>query len=87
MRLSLNKTQYRAVNDLRGLPDGAHMLVMCSEITATGGVLEGPDEAFRELVAFIGEDLAEGMLSATATRALWALCVKIDPHSAEWLGE
>ena len=86
MRVPLTKAQYRAVNDLRGLPDRAHMLVMCSSATPTGGVLEGSDAAFDELVSFIGEEMAEGMLSAAATRALWSLCVKIDPECADWLG-
>ena len=49
MRVDCNKAQYNAVNDLRGLPAAAHMLVMCSSITATGGVLDGDEEAFEEI--------------------------------------
>jgi len=86
MRVTLNKTQYRAVNDLRGLPHDAHMLIMCSRHTATGGVLEGSEQAFEELVSFVSEELAEGKLSATAARALLSLCIKIDPECADWLG-
>ncbi|MEQ1505862.1 MAG: hypothetical protein ABMB14_26745 [Myxococcota bacterium] len=86
MKVSLTKAEYRAVNALRGLPEGAHMLIMCSSATETGGVLEGSEGAFEELVSFIGEAMADGMLSATAIRALWALCVKIDPDCADWLG-
>lgn len=62
------------------------MLIMCSLMTDTGGELEGSDEAFAELVSFIGEEMAEGRLSATAFRALRAMCVKIDPECADWLG-
>ena len=86
MKVTLSKTQYWAVNDLRGLPHDAHMLLMCSHPTATGGPLEGPDQAFEELVSFIDEKMAVGMLSATATRALLSLCIKIDPECADWLG-
>lgn len=86
MRVSVTTAQYRALNDLRGLPDAAHMPIMCSLPTETGGQLDGSDEAFEELVSFIGPEMSEGLLSATASRALRSLCVKIDPRCAEWLG-
>lgn len=86
MKVTLNKAEYRAVNALRGLPDRAHMLIMCSTFTETGGVLQGSEEAFEELVSFISEEMAEGMLSAAASRTLRAMCVKIDPDCADWLG-
>ncbi len=86
MKVSLNKAQFRAVNDLRGLPEGAHLMVMTSRFTPTGGVLEGAPEDFEELIAFVGEELAEGTLNASAARALRAMCVAIDPSSADWLG-
>lgn len=86
MKVELNPSQYRALNELRGLPDDAHMLVMRAKYTPTGGFLEGRQEAFDELVDFVGEELADGMLSASAARALEALCIKIDPECADWLG-
>jgi len=58
------------------------MLLMTSGVDS----LEGSQEAFDELVEFIGEELAEGMLSATNARALHALCLRIDPSCADWLG-
>ncbi|GEM_PF-6216416 len=42
MKVELDKAQDKALNALRGLPQGAHMLVMCSRITASGCILEGP---------------------------------------------
>ena len=87
MRVTLNKSQYDALNRLRGLPPGAHMLIMCSELTSDGGVLEGSPEDFAELVDFIGEELSEGMLSARAGKALAALCQKLDPDCLDWLGQ
>ena len=86
MKITLNKSQYRAVNDLRGLPHDAHMLVMCSRMTDKGGILDGSDEAFEELVSFIGEEMADGTLSSTAAGTLRAVCLKIDPGCADWLG-
>ena len=60
-----------------GLPPGAHMLVMCSSSTDSGGVLDGNSSDFDELVSHINEELADG-LSASASRTLAAVCVKID---------
>jgi hypothetical protein len=86
MKVAVNKGEYRALNALRGLPEGAHMLVMCSSFTETGGLLEGSEEDFEELVSFIGGEMADGTLSLTAARALRSMCLKIDPGCAEWLG-
>lgn len=86
MRVTLNKTQYRAVNALRGLPQGAHLMVMCSRSTDTGGILEGDRDAMDELVSHISEELADGMVSAATGRALASAAIAIDPKSADWLG-
>lgn len=86
MQVTLTQTEYRALNALRGLPQGAHMLVMCSLPTATGATLEGSDDDFSEILSFIGEQMADGMLSETAERALRSMCLKIDPDCADWLG-
>ena len=86
MKISITRTQCRALNDLRGLPERAHMLVTCSAPTEKGAVLEGDEDAFGELVAHIGDDLGEGMLTGSAAKALVALCLKIDPRCGDWLG-
>jgi hypothetical protein len=86
MKVSLTKAEYRAVNALRGLPEQAHMLIMCSAPTETGGVLQGSEEAFEKLVSFIGEEMVDGTLSAAASRTLRSMCAKIDPDCADWLG-
>ena len=86
MQVTLTKAEARAVNSLRGLPQGAHMLVMCSRSTETGAILDGSATAFEELVGHIGESMADGMLSMAAARTLGTLCVKIDPACADWLG-
>lgn len=87
MKISITGKQWHALNDLRGLPEAAHMLVMCSMPTENGAVLEGDKDAFDELVAHISEDLAEGMLTGGTAKALVALCLKIDPRAGDWLGQ
>ena len=84
MRVAVNKAEYRALNGLRGLPAGAHTLVMCALPTPTGGVLDGSETDFAELVSFIGGEIADGTLPAS--RALLSLCLKIDPECGDWLG-
>ena len=86
MKVALTKGEYQAVNALRGLPEGAHMLIMCSSPTATGGLLEGSKDDFEELVSFIGEEMVDGSLPASAQRVLYAACLKIDPGCAARLG-
>jgi hypothetical protein len=86
MKVFITKTQCFALNDLRGLPERAHMLVMCSIPSEEGAVLEGPDEAFAELIEHINEDLCEGSLAKPVAAALTSLCLKVDPRCAEWLG-
>lgn len=87
MKVSITRAQWHALNDLRGLPQGAHMLVMTSAPTETGATLEASKDAFDELVAHISEDLGEGMLEGSAAKALTAMCLKIDPRCRDWLGQ
>jgi len=81
MKVSITQTQYFALNDLRGLRERAHMLLMCSILSERGAVLEGPKEAFRELTEHINEDLCEAMLTGGKATALSALCLKIRASS------
>lgn len=86
MNLPINKSQWHALNELRGLPETAHLLVMSARSTDSGAVLDGSQSAFGELVEHIGSELEEGMFSGPIAGALHALCVKIDPECADWLG-
>ena len=86
MKVTLDKAQFRAVNALRGLPEGAHMMVMTSRPIEAGGILEGAREDFDELVSHISEELADAMVSAASGRALASVAIAIDPDSVDWLG-
>lgn len=86
MKVAITKREVNALNKLRGLPADAHMLLMCAHSTASGATLEGTEEAFAELIDFIGEEMADGMVSSAAGGVLYSLCVKIDPDCADWLG-
>lgn len=87
MTLTLTKAQYSAVCDLRGLPQGAHFLIMTSTIApGGGGVLEGSEEDFEALLSHINEDISEGLVKARALRSLVSVCEMINPDSINWLG-
>jgi hypothetical protein len=79
VRVELNKAEFRVVNDLRGLPQGAHFLVMTSRSTPTGGALDGPPKAFAELVAHLWEDIEEDVVPKGKLRTYLALCEKLAP--------
>lgn len=84
--MTVTTAQSRALNELRGLPDDVFMMLMTARRTETGEVLQGTEETFAELVSFIADDLAEGMVSRRSVRPLRALCIAIDPDCADWLG-
>jgi len=86
MKLIVTPEQQRALEKLRGLPDNAHLLLMTSRYTATGGILNGRKKAFTELVEHISEDLAAGMHPVADARRLAEVCLKIDAECADWLG-
>ena len=86
MRIKINRSETRALNNLRGLPDDVHMMLMTMTFADDGGVLDGTKETFDFLVEFIGELLAEEMLSDRDASVLTSLCQKIDPGCVDWLG-
>lgn len=86
VKVKLDLPQSRALAALRGLPARAHMLIMCARPDRSGDILEGTQDDFDELVEHISSEFAEGMVSARDAPLLYAICIKIDPNCAEWLG-
>jgi len=62
------------------------MLVMCAHPDPSGDTLEGTKDDFDELVEHISGEFAEGMVSNRDAPLLYAICIKINPDCAEWLG-
>ena len=86
MQLTITRAQERALNTLRGTPDDVHMMLMTVRPTGDGAILQGTEETFANLVTFISDDIAEGMLAKKAIGPLSTLCIQIDPDCANWLG-
>jgi hypothetical protein len=81
--VTLDKAEYRLLNQFRGLPEDAHMLVMCSRSGPDGGgVLDGDPEAFAELRSYVGEEIEQGR--PTGRRALMSMYTKLDLACAEY---
>lgn len=74
--MTVSRAQSLALNELRGLPEKVHMMLMMGQRTEAGELLQGTEETFAELVSFIAEDLAEGMVSGRSIPPLRALCSK-----------
>ena len=86
MRITLNKSEARALNRLRGLPERAHFLLMCAQATETGMALDGTKAAFDELVDFLIEELDEGMAPVGDRAVLASIAGRIDPKCLRGLG-
>ncbi len=57
-KLTILKAEYSALNDIRGLPEKAHYLVMTASTDANGNyVLSGTTEAFDLLADTVIEDM------------------------------
>lgn len=86
MKLSITHREHDALHNLRGMPTSVHLMVFAARSTPSGAVLDGSRAKLDALVAFIGEELADGMVSPSDASALAALCARIDPDCLDWLG-
>ena len=86
MQVEISEAESRALNKLRGLPQGVFMMIVTARPLAQGETLQGEEASFQELIEFIDEEIAEGMVSGRAASLLFDLCVRMDPSCADWLG-
>lgn len=86
MKISITRREHDALHNLRGMPTSVHLMVFAARFTPSGAVLEGSRAKLDALVAFIGEELGDGLVSPGDAPALASLCAKIDPDCLEWLG-
>ncbi len=86
MKITLTRSESSALNNLRGLPEDVHFMVMRMSLSLEGGVLDGDEETLEALVEFVSGELADGMVPNKHVGALTSLCVKIDPGCIDWLG-
>lgn len=78
MQLTLSRSESNAVYDLRGVPQGAHLLLMTGRPVGMETLLDGPNEWFDELVGHMYEELEEGLVSPARSRTLARLLERIE---------
>lgn len=57
--LVLSDREYSAIMDIRGMPDGAHMMRMCASLHQDGWILRGSHEDFDGLLQVVDEEIEE----------------------------
>lgn len=79
MKLKISKAQSHALNQIRGLHERAHYMVMCAHRTPDGEFLIGTEEDFDHLLRDLYDEVEFEMQPKTALRALSQLIHILDP--------
>ncbi len=79
LRIEITKLQYSALNDIRGLQQGAHYMVILANETDKGYVLEGTEKTFDHLVRDLYDEVEFEMQPRSALKHLRSLIYKIQP--------
>ena len=79
-KLSVTKQEYRALSDISGLATDAHYMVMCAQMTKSGGwILEGTTKSFDDLIADLSEEICEGLSPPSRIKHLVKLYERLSP--------
>ena len=83
-KVSISKAGLDALNQIRGLHEKAHYLVICGAKQASDGgwYLEGPADAFDELSNDLTEEIMYELSPRSRLPALRAVHRRIDPENA-----
>jgi hypothetical protein len=77
--IQLSSKQYSAIVNIRGLPEAAHSMVMCSTFIDDSTVLiDGEEDAFQELGSTISEELDYDMCKKSDQTHLFKVSEKIE---------
>jgi hypothetical protein len=77
--IQLSSKQYSAVLNIRGMPEEAHSMVMCSTfIDDSTIILDGEEDAFQELGSTISEELDYEMCKKSDQTHLFRVAEKIE---------
>lgn len=77
-KVTITKTQYSLLNDIRGLQQDAHYMVILAKEAPNGYVLEGTDETFNHLIRDLYDELE--LAPKSKLRALHSLIRRIEPE-------
>lgn len=79
MKLKVTKGQYLALNNIRGLQQGAHHMVMCMRETSEGIFLVGTEDQYDQLLSDLYDEVGYEMQGESNLNHLRKLIEKIEP--------
>lgn len=75
----ISRSQYRALNEIHGLHEDAHYMVMCAKGYSNGFVLKGKQKSFDALVRDLHDEV-NYIAPKTRAKTLQALIRKLEPE-------
>jgi hypothetical protein len=79
-KLLITKSQYHALNEIRGLEQSAFYLVIGAKQTPKGYVLEGCPEAFDHLASDVSDEIYYELSPKSQLKALRTLLCRLQPE-------
>lgn len=79
MKLKITKGQYHALNNIRGLKESAHYMVMCTRVTEGGIYLVGTEDQYDDLLSDLYDEVGYEMQAESNLRHLRKLIEKLEP--------
>lgn len=80
LKIEITKSQYSALNAIRGLQQDAQYMVILANETANGYVLEGTEQTFEHLVRDLYDEVEFEMQPKSALKHLRSLICRIEPE-------
>jgi len=80
-KVTLTSAQYSAVNNIRGLEQSAHYMVLTATQKDSGWILEGTEDTFDELLSDMYDEVEYKMQPAPKLRKILEAICQISPDS------
>lgn len=75
-KVSFNKTEMAALNQLRGLPENVYYML----VTADDNVLQGKGEDFDDLASYLSDEIYYGLSPKSRVKTLQRIYNKVAPQ-------
>lgn len=82
-KLKITKAQDYALNQICGLKQNAHYMVICAKKTSEGIFLVGTEQDFDDLLSDLYDEVSYELQSKTSLRHLQSLIDKLEPEYDE----
>lgn len=83
-KLLITKSQYDALNYIRGLQQDAHYMVILAKEVENGYVLEGTPETFDHLMADVSDEIYHELSPKSRLKHLRSLMCRLEPEAGDF---